>query len=60
MHSSTSQVIPVPELPIEIRHKDDFQAGNFSRFPEIWLILIGPQNRRTQHLIWLDFIFKYS
>ena len=31
----------MPELTIEIRHKDDFQAGNFSRFPEIWLILIG-------------------
>ena len=35
------QPISTPTLTIEVRHKDDFQAGNFSRFPDIWLILIG-------------------
>ena len=33
--------IVTPSYSIPLRHRDDFQSGNFSRFPEIWLILIG-------------------
>ena len=39
--SASPVPIATPSLSIALRHRDDFQAGNFSRFVPIWLILLG-------------------
>ena len=33
--------IPTPTMKIHCRFREDFQAGNFTRFSDIWMILIS-------------------
>lgn len=33
--------ITTPEMKIQCRYREDFQAGNFTRFSDIWMILIS-------------------
>ena len=39
--SNTTVKIQEPSMKIALRHREDFQAGNFSRFVPVWLILLG-------------------
>ena len=34
-------VIRTPEMKVHCRYREDFQAGNFTRFSDIWMILIS-------------------
>ena len=36
--------IPTPGMKIHCRYREDFQAGNFTRFSDIWMILISESN----------------
>ena len=33
--------IRMPEMKVHCRYREDFQAGNFTRFADIWMILIS-------------------